>query len=142
MLQVWYPWLWQVCEGGATSCSSLHWPWGHLCSSCLSTLICAVYNCTDWGQVMYPYTESHVHIYGHVCTYTLIILSQDLASAFFLAPLPKQCLLSMFYSCITASPNADHVQAFGFKPHLVKQLLPRAVPSPLESLKIHMELHF
>lgn len=96
------------------------------------------------GKAIYPHAEIHVHIRVHVCTCTLIILSQDLASTLPTAPLPKQWLLSVFYSCITASSSSHCVQAFGFKLNLwsIFSQKQAEVPPSLESLKIHMELHF
>lgn len=52
--------------------------------SCMSTLLCVIYNLTDLrGEVIYPYIEFYAHIHVHVCTYTFphTSSSQEAASA-------------------------------------------------------------
>lgn len=128
MLQVRHPWFWQVGEGGAASCSSLHWPQGHLCSTCMSTLFCAVYNCTDWGR-------GYISTHGDSCTYMCARLHLHTHH-----PLTRPCI------CFTHSTTAKAVPALHvlqlhhsqlqfslcsciwFQTKPVKQLLPKATP--------------
>lgn len=126
MLQVWYPWFWQMCKGEATSCSSLHWPWEHLCSSCMSTLFCAVYNCTDCGG-------GYISTHGDSCTYICACLHLHTHHPFTrpcicfthsttAKAVPALCVLQLHHN----QPQRSLCSGIRFRTSPVKQLLPKA----------------
>lgn len=102
MLQVWCPWLWQVRECGATSCSCLHWPRRHLCFSCMSSCSVLCTTAPTGAGYISIHRDSSTYIYACLHLHAHHPLTRPCVCFFFFCTigkaLPALCVLQLHHS--------------------------------------------